>query len=42
VKGLERERRERRTRLATAQGDDANRLMSEIDRISKQILELTR
>jgi len=42
VKGLERERRDRRTRLATAQGDDALRLMTEIDHISKQILELQR
>lgn len=41
VKGLERERRGRRTRLATARGDEALRLMSEIDHISKQILELT-
>jgi DNA primase len=41
VKGLERDRRDRRTRLATARGDDALRLMTEIDHISKQILELT-
>jgi hypothetical protein len=40
VKGLERERREHRTRLATARGGEADRLMSEIERISKQILEL--
>jgi len=41
VKGLERERRDRRTKLASARGDEANQLMTEIDHISKQILELT-
>ncbi len=41
VKGLERERRDRRTRLASARGDEAVRLLTEIDHISKQILELT-
>ena len=40
VKGLERERRDRRTQLSRAQGDEAGRLMAEIDAISKQILEL--
>ncbi len=40
VRVLERERRDRRSALASARGDDANRLMSEIERISKQILEL--
>jgi DNA primase len=42
VKGLERARRDRRTRLGHARGDEADRLMSEIDAISKQILELKR
>jgi DNA primase len=37
---LERARRDHRARLAGAKGDEAERLMMEIDRISKQILEL--
>lgn len=41
VKGLERVRRDRRTRLASARGDEAHQLMSEIEQLSKQILELT-
>ena len=41
IRALERSRRERRTRLGSAQGDDAHRLMAEIDLITKQILELT-
>ncbi len=41
VKGLERARRDRRTRLASARGDEAHQLMSEIEQLSKQILELT-
>ncbi len=41
IRALERSRRERRTRLTSAQGDDAHRLMAEIDLITKQILELT-
>ena len=40
VRGLERERREHRMRLASARGEDADRVMKEIDRISKLILEL--
>jgi DNA primase len=40
VRGLERERRACSTRLATVRGEEADRLMMEIDRISKQILEL--
>lgn len=40
VRALDRARREHRARLASARGDEANRLMAEIDRISKQILEL--
>ncbi len=39
-KALERARRELRGRLAGAAADEANRLMAEIDRITKQILEL--
>ncbi|HTR96430.1 MAG TPA: DNA primase [Candidatus Acidoferrales bacterium] len=42
VRCLERDRRERRTRLASAQGDEAQRLTSEINELSKQIHELTR
>jgi hypothetical protein len=37
---LHRARRDHGARLASARGDEANRLMAEIDRISKQILEL--
>ena len=37
---LERTRRSHRAALAAAKGDEADRLMAEIDRISKQILEL--
>jgi DNA primase len=40
VRGLDRERRENRSRLASARGEEADRLMMEIDRISKLILEL--
>ncbi|MFN8588018.1 MAG: DNA primase [Candidatus Eisenbacteria bacterium] len=40
IRALERSRRERRARLGSAQGDDARRLLAEIDLISKQILEL--
>lgn len=40
VRALERERREHRAALAGARGDEANRRMAEIDRISKLILEL--
>lgn len=40
VRALERSRRERRTRLASAQGEAVNRLMAEIDFLSKQIQEL--
>jgi predicted transcriptional regulator len=40
VRGLERERREHRMRLASARGEDADRVMKEIDRLSKLILEL--
>lgn len=40
VRALDRARREHRARLASARGDEANRLMAEIDRISKQIREL--
>ena len=40
VRSLERARRELRARLAGARGDEVNRLMAEIDRTSKQILEL--
>ena len=40
VRGLDRERREHKARLASARGEDADRLMMEIDRISKQIHEL--
>jgi DNA primase len=42
VRGLERTRRDRRSRLASAQGEEADQLMSEIARISQQILELKR
>ena len=40
VRGLDRERREHRSRLASARGEEADRLMMEINRISKLILEL--
>jgi hypothetical protein len=40
VRGLDRERREHRSRLVSARGEEADRLMMEIDRISKLILEL--
>ncbi len=40
VRGLDRERREHRSALASARGEEADRLMMEIDRISKLILEL--
>jgi DNA primase len=42
VKLLERLRRDHRTALASARGEEADRLLAEIDRISKQILELKR
>ena len=40
VRALERARREHRAGLASARGEEANRLMAEINRISKRILEL--
>ena len=40
VRALERARREHSAGLASARGEEANRLMAEIDRISKRILEL--
>ncbi len=42
VRALERGRRERRAGLANARGPEADRLMAEIESISKQIVELKR
>lgn len=40
VRALKRSWRERQSRLASASGEEANRLLAEIDLINKQILEL--